>query len=94
VLRQEGGEGAPIVRARYVAEALEAGATLDEVSADLEYLCNADALPRIGEAAGEGVRIIVSLGDRPSDFGVPSPDVRQVFEAFTVESGLCIWEAF
>lgn len=94
VLLQQSGEGGLLLRARYVAEALAPGAPLEEVSADLEHLCNADALPRIAEEAREGARIIVSLGDGPSEFGVPSPDVRQVFEAFTVQGGLCIWEAF
>jgi hypothetical protein len=30
----------------------------------------------------------------PTDFGVMDPSVMQFFESYTIENGLCIWEAF
>jgi len=93
VLREERG-GAPVLRFRFVAPGLDKGAGLAAVSADLEYLCNAHALPNVPDAEAAGATIIVSVGDKPSEFGVPDPDVVQVFEAYRVENGLCIWEVF
>lgn len=94
VLRQEGGEGGPVLRFRYVAAGLVRGADLTVVSADLEHLCNAHALPNAPDAEAEGATIIVSLGSAATEFGVPDPDVVQVFEAYRVENGTCIWEVF
>ena len=70
------------------------GAGLAVVSAALEPLCKAQALANAPNAEAEGATIIVSIGDKPSEFGVPDPDVVQVFEAYTVENGTCIWEVF
>lgn len=93
VLRQEGGSG-PLLRFRFVAPGLEKGAAFEAVSADLEYLCNSVALEQAPEAGEEGATIIISVGNKPSEFGVPDPDVVQVFEAYRVENGTCIWEVF
>lgn len=93
VLQEEGG-GAPVLRFRFVAPGLDRAAGLEVVSADLEHLCNAYALPNAPDAEATGATIIVSVGDGPSEFGVADPDVVQVFEAYRVENGLCIWEVF
>ncbi|MEQ8898080.1 MAG: DUF6497 family protein [Roseovarius sp.] len=86
--------GGPVLRFRFVAPGLHKGAGLTAVSADLEHLCNAYALPNAPDAEATGATIIVSVGDRPSEFGVPDPEMVQVFEAYRVENGLCIWEVF
>ncbi|QEW27595.1 hypothetical protein RIdsm_03411 [Roseovarius indicus] len=93
VLRQEGGTG-PVLRFRFVAPGLDKGADFDAVSADLEYLCTSVALQAVPEAGDDGATIIISVGNKPSEFGVPDPDVVQVFEAYRVENGTCIWEVF
>ena len=93
VLRQEGGSG-PLLRFRFVAPGLEKGAAFEAVSADLEYLCTSVALQAMPEAGDDGATIIISVGNKPSEFGVPDPDVVQVFEAYRVENGTCIWEVF
>ena len=60
--------------------------------ADLEHLCNAYALPKIADNTGpKPNQIIISLADKPSKFGQFDADVTQVFEAYRVESGACIW---
>jgi hypothetical protein len=38
--------------------------------------------------------VIVSLADRESEFGIYDEAVTQVFEAYRVEGGRCIWEMF
>ena len=88
------GEDGPLLRFRFVAPELARAAPLAQVSTDLEYLCNSYAAPRAPETGAKGVRIIVSLGDVASESGVFDPAVTQVFEAYRLENGACIWEAF
>lgn len=87
-------EAGAVLRFRYVAPDFDAAAPLRAVAADLAHLCNADAARRAAEMGRRQARIVISLANRRSQFGVPDPDVRQVFEAFTLENGTCIWEAF
>lgn len=71
------------------------GAELENVQADLDYLCQSFALPRVSNDVGPiPSQIIVSLADKPSEFGVFDESVAQVFEAYRVENDSCIWEAF
>jgi len=93
-LREEGADGRAVLRFRYVAPAFTRDMPLEEIAADLEHLCNVDALERLPEAGGEGARIVVSLADRAGEFGVIDRDRAQVFEAYRVENGRCIWEVF
>ena len=81
-------------RFRFVAPAFTRAMTLEAISVDLEHLCEKIALPALAEPATPDLRIIMSLADIPSEFGVPDPDVAQVFEAYRVQDGLCIWEVF
>ncbi|WP_397542339.1 DUF6497 family protein [Roseovarius salis] len=90
VIRQEG----PVMRFRYVAPGFDRAAGLSAIQADLEHLCAAHAAPRARAAGADGARIVVSLADRASEFGVFDPEVAQVFEAYRLENGVCIWEAF
>jgi hypothetical protein len=85
-------EGAGQLRARYVAEGFRRDADLEEIAADMDYLCAAHVLPELTPA--EGAQVIVSLAEAPSEFGVANPEIAQVFEAYTIENGRCIWEAF
>ncbi|MEO0371023.1 MAG: DUF6497 family protein [Pseudomonadota bacterium] len=84
------GEGGDLFRFRFVAEAFSKEAGLEVVTADLEHLCAEIAVSEVPE----GARIVVSLADQPTEFGVASPGVAQVFEAFRAENGRCIWEEF
>ena len=81
-------------RYRFVAPAFRREMALDVIAADLEHLCQTVALPDAGQAGAEDARFILSLADKPSEFGVSDPGVVQVFEAYRVEDGLCIWEVF
>ncbi|MCZ7675353.1 MAG: DUF6497 family protein [Roseovarius sp.] len=94
VLQETIREDGPVMRYRYVADGFDSGAPLAQVAADLEHLCAADAAPRAAAAGLEAARLVISLADRASEFGRADPQLRQVFEAFRLENGTCIWEAF
>ncbi|MEQ9564663.1 MAG: DUF6497 family protein, partial [Pseudomonadales bacterium] len=64
------------------------------VLADLSWLCESYALPRISSIGPQPTRIVISLADKSSDFGVYDPDVIQVFESFSLQGGACAWELF
>lgn len=84
-----------VYRFRFVAPAFDPGGDVEVLMADLEHLCTNYALPRLAENTGpQPNQLIISLADKPSEFGVYNPDVVQVFEAFSVENGACIWEMF
>lgn len=84
-------------RFRFVAPAIaKDGGSVDfeTTSADMAYLCQTYALPRLAEMGPVPAQIIISMSDRPVPFGESSPDATQFFEAYRVEDGACIWEAF
>lgn len=84
-----------IYRFRFVAEGLAPSAeTVEQVQLDLQYLCDSYAIKRLPEIGPQPAQIIISLADRPTEFGVADPDARQVFEAFSPAGGACIWEMF
>lgn len=95
LLRDED-DGSPLRRLRFIAPDL-ANVDFDGRMADLEYLCSEVGLPwlrSLEDGAPEGVRIVVSLSERAVPFGEAAPETVQVFEAFTVEDGRCMWEMF
>jgi hypothetical protein len=86
---------APTYRLRYTAPAL-ADATLDyaTVADDMTMLCQDDALPRLAEAGANPSQVVITLMAAPVEFGVITPEIRQFFESYSIQDGLCIWEAF
>ena len=85
------------VRFRFVAPqiAREGGTvSFDVASADMDHLCETLVLPYLAEYQLEAARVVLSLSDRPVEFGAQDPDVVQIFEAYRPESGACIWEGF
>lgn len=84
-------------RFRFLAPAIaREGGTVDFDAAtkDMLYLCQSFALPRLAENGPEPAQIIISLSDREVPFGEATPEATQFFEAYRVENGTCIWEAF
>jgi len=95
VLTDRPSGGGLIYRFRYVAPGFAAGeGRLDAISGDLDWLCETHALPRIATIGPRPGRVVISLADRRSEFGVYDEAVTQVFEAYRVEGGRCIWEMF
>ncbi|WP_299848529.1 DUF6497 family protein [uncultured Roseovarius sp.] len=87
--------GGLVYRFRFVAPELSTDeADFDLVRADLEHLCNEFALPKLSNVGPMPGQIIISMADRASEFGVYDPDITQVFEAYRIEDGTCIWEVF
>ncbi len=66
----------------------------DAAAGDMDYLCNSFAVARLPLGGPRPSQIIISLSDRPVEFGIPTPEATQFFEAYRVEDGLCIWEGF
>lgn len=83
-----------VYRFRFVAPDFTGEEEFALLTADMEYLCNAYALPRLANTGPQPGRIVVSLADAPSDFGEFDPAVTQIFESFSVKDGTCIWEMF
>ena len=83
-----------VYRFRFVAPDFKPGEDMDALMADMEHLCTRFALPKIASTGPAPNQIIISLADKPSEFGQFDPDVTQVFEAYRVETGACIWEMF
>ena len=81
-------------RFRFVASAFRADENMDALMADLEHLCTRYALPKISSTGPTPNQIVISLADKPSQFGQFDPQVTQVFEAYRVENDSCIWEMF
>jgi hypothetical protein len=93
MLWNEPGEGLTY-RFRFIAPALEPGGDVEAVMADLKYLCEEYALNKLATTGPKPSQVIISVADAPSEFGTYNPDIIQVFEAFDVRSGACIWEEF
>ncbi len=84
-----------VYRFRFVAEGfVPSEDTVELVQLDLQYLCDAYALDRLPGIGPQPSQIVISLADRPTEFGVADPSARQVFEAFSPEGRACIWEMF
>ncbi len=83
-----------VYRFRFVAPRFKADADMDRTMADLAYLCTEFALPKVAKTGPSPNQIIISLADKPSEFGQFDPNVTQVFEAYRIENGACIWEMF
>jgi hypothetical protein len=85
------------VRFRFLAPAIaRAGGTVtsDQAQEDMQVLCDLFALPRIASTGPQPSQIIISLSDRKTEFGVPDPDATQYFEAYSIQDGACMWDAF
>lgn len=66
----------------------------DALETDMHYLCETFALERISNIGPQPSSVMISISDRPVEFGAQDPDVAQVFEAYRPEDGACIWEGF
>lgn len=90
-------DGTTWYRLRYIAPqiARETGSvTYAAAEEDFLHLCTNDALVRLTEAGAEAGTIVISLMDRPVEFGASDPQATQFFEAFRRENATCIWEGF
>jgi hypothetical protein len=87
-------DGARWARFRYVMPALADDAVYDKVQSDFAVLCDDTAVPMLHAAGEEVSQVVVSLMDKPLEFGQSDPGTVQYFEVFTIREGRCIWEEF
>mgnify|MGYP003677213727 CR=1 FL=1 len=88
-------DGGMILRFRYVSDDFDPQTgTADSVTEDLHHLCVTHSLPVLRMAGLSPKQVIISLADQPGEFGVADPEIKQVFEAFTIHGDRCIWELF
>ncbi len=88
---------AGIMRLRFIAPDLASPLkrpSFEDMSLDLEALCNAFGVQALLKSTPQPMQIIISLSAEPVEFGLAAPEVEQVFEAFRVENGTCMWEMF
>lgn len=87
-------DGERWARFRFVMPALTEGADFDSVQNDFAVLCDEAALPMLKAAEEEVSRVVLSLMDKPLEFGQSDPETMQFFEVFTIRDGRCIWEDY
>lgn len=66
----------------------------DQLEADMQYLCETYALERIANTGPQPATVMISISDRPVEFGSPDRQAVQVFEAYRPDGGSCVWEGF
>ena len=84
------------LRFRFVAPGIAKGGTVsfESASADMEWLCQNYAIPRIANLGPQPAQIVISLSDRALPFGESAPDATQFFEAYSFKDGQCVWDMF
>nr|WP_244995944.1 DUF6497 family protein [Pseudooceanicola nitratireducens] len=86
-------DGTLWLRLRYVAPGMTR-ADRAAVADDFQALCQTDALRYQPQAPVTAAQAVISIAAAPMEFGVSNPEIPQFFEAFRLENGTCIWEAF
>jgi hypothetical protein len=87
-------DGSNQARFRFVAPELGQGAGFAQVEADFPVLCENVAVPALAETRPDVAQVIISMAEKPMEFGATDPSTIQYFEAFRIENGSCIWEVF
>lgn len=82
-------------RFRFIAPNLAATAA-DPVQSeiDMAFLCENFALPRVADLGPRPNRVVISMADRETEFGVATPGAIQIFESYSLDGETCIWEPF
>ncbi|MBN2906328.1 MAG: acetolactate synthase [Rhodobacteraceae bacterium] len=96
-IQGEHGPSGLTVRFRFLAPQIARdGGTMPAImaQADMDFLCETYALPRLSAIGPQVSQVVITLMDRPVPFGSPVPEATQFFEAYRPENGRCIWEGF
>ena len=83
------------VRFRFVAPKIGSTAGqvgFDVAAVDMEHLCQTLAVPYVARHNLTPARVVISLSDRPLDFGQSAPDAMQFFEAYRLDASGCVWD--
>ncbi len=95
VIEDPDGTAGLTLRYRFVAPeiAREGGSIgIDSALDDIEALCESVVLPQLQHGETVPDQVVISLMDRPIEFGATNPQATQFFEAFRIENGQCVWE--
>lgn len=87
-------EDGALARFRFLAPRIGEDLTFTEVVDDFPWLCEQAILPALAVAEAAPERVVISMADRPVEFGAIAPDATQFFEIFSLSDGVCIWEEF
>jgi hypothetical protein len=93
----EPGPAGLTMRFRFLAPAIaRQGGTItpEQAQADMQALCDGFALDRVPVTGPQPGQIVISLADRPVEFGAANPEATQFFEAYSIIDGACVWEVF
>lgn len=85
------------IRYRFLAPQIARdGGTIDAdtAEADMDWLCNTYALPRLPKNGPQPAEIIISMSDMNVPFGEDHPEATQFFNSYSVVDGTCQWEMF
>lgn len=88
---------AKIARFRFTVPAIAASAGhkgFVDVIDDLQFVCDKVIVPALQGNGWDSGEVVVSVSDKPVDFGVYDPDVTQFFQPFRMEADACVWEDF
>lgn len=66
----------------------------DIAGADMDWLCNTYALPRLPLNGPQPAEIIISMSDMNVPFGEDHPEATQFFNSYGIEDGACQWEIY
>jgi len=81
-------------RFRFLAPGISADVDFETAAADMQWLCESFALPRLSALGPQPAQVVISLSDRDLPFGQTDPEAVQFFEAYSPEGEACIWEIF
>ena len=84
---------ADLARFRFVLPAIADGVTFSDLVDDLQYICDAVAIPALKQAQSDVSQMVVSVSAQEVPFGEAS-DIAQFFQPFRVADNTCIWEEF
>ena len=66
----------------------------ETASADMDWLCQSYALPKISNIGPRPVQIVISLSDMNVRFGETHEEATQFFNSYSIKDGVCVWEMF
>ncbi|WOI55355.1 DUF6497 family protein [Palleronia sp. LCG004] len=81
-------------RFRFVAPEIAGAIDYKTAATDMIHLCQSYALPRLPRIGATLPRVVISLSDRPTEFGDLVPDATQFFEIYRAEGEICVWDGF
>lgn len=64
----------------------------DVAAKDMLHLCQTLVIPYVAHHDLHPARVVISLSDRPVQFGDVALDATQFFEAYRLAQSTCIWE--